>query len=288
MQGLDARLRDTARPDTRRPDTRLPHTRLPDRAEALPAPPRLRARTCGCARRSSARPALVLFCASALLPAACAPPERGDAGAQQSVVDAFRVPEDATHVIDAAASALHIFVFRGGLAARAGHNHVLSAPELEGFAVLPGEDVQDARFALHLRLDELQIDDPALRAQAGGAFGGARSAADIEGTRRNMLGPRGLDAAHDPEVLVRSRAIAGDWPVLVATSEIILHGRAVVVDIPLQVERLGTTLRVTGETALRQSDFGVQPFSVLGGLLAVQDALVVRFDLQLRAVSDPR
>ena len=37
--------------------------------------------------------------------------------------------------------------------------------------------------------------------------------------------------------------------------------------------------RARGEVVIRQSDFGIQPFTVLGGLLAVQDALVVQFDL---------
>ena len=37
--------------------------------------------------------------------------------------------------------------------------------------------------------------------------------------------------------------------------------------------------RARGEVVIRQSDFGIQPFTVLGGLLAVQDALVVQFEL---------
>ena len=37
--------------------------------------------------------------------------------------------------------------------------------------------------------------------------------------------------------------------------------------------------RARGEVVIRQSDFGIQPFTVLGGLLAVKDELVVQFEL---------
>jgi hypothetical protein len=38
-----------------------------------------------------------------------------------------------------------------------------------------------------------------------------------------------------------------------------------------------------GEAVLRQSDFGLTPFSILGGLLAVRDELLVDFSLSAAA-----
>jgi hypothetical protein len=38
-------------------------------------------------------------------------------------------------------------------------------------------------------------------------------------------------------------------------------------------------LLVSGSFVLRQTDFGVQPLSLLGGLLSVQDAVVIEFKL---------
>ncbi|HEX4896572.1 MAG TPA: YceI family protein [Solimonas sp.] len=191
----------------------------------------------------------------------------------------FRGGEGLVYRLDPAQSQVRIYAFRGGAAARAGHNHVLDAPRFEGYVRVPGETVAAASFELRLRLDELRIDDPALRQETGGSFSGERSAADIEGTRRNLLGKRGLAADAHPEVVIRSHRLAGDWPVLVADVEIVLHGQTRILPVLLQVERSPQRLRVRGELVLRQTDFGVQPFSLLGGVLSVQDAVAVRFDL---------
>src|SRR3546814_2829277 len=65
-----------------------------------------------------------------------------------------------------------------------------------------GDDTRTAQFALHFRLDQLQIDDAALRIATGGNFGTPRSKADIDGTQKNML--KSLDAERDPDVVIRS------------------------------------------------------------------------------------
>lgn len=69
------------------------------------------------------------------------------------------------------------------------------APQLDGYVSLPSDSAAQARFDLRLRLDTLTVDDTALCAATGGSFAGERSASDIAGARRNMLGARGPDAA---------------------------------------------------------------------------------------------
>ncbi len=183
------------------------------------------------------------------------------------------------YALDPAQSKVRIYVFRGGRAAKAGHNHVLDAPQFEGYVHLPSDDVAQARFDLRFRLDQLRVDEPTLRAETGGAFAGERSASDIEGTRRNMLGARGLDAERFPVVGLRSVTISGDWPMLAAEVEVTLHGVSRRQLVPLVVSRTEARLAVSGSLALRQTDFGAEPYSLLGGLLAVQDAVAIRFEL---------
>lgn len=184
------------------------------------------------------------------------------------------------YAIDPAASKLRVYVFRGGQAAKNGHNHVLSAPRFEGYLAWPSGDPRQARFELRFPLDALVIDDPALRAETGGSFSGQRSVSDIEGTRRNLLGPKGLDSAQWPFLEVKSLGVEGDWPILVARVEVRLHGVAQEKELMLRVEREPDRLRARGTLVLRQSEFGVVPFSVLGGLLAVQDPVAIEFDLR--------
>lgn len=161
---------------------------------------------------------------------------------------------------------LRILVFRGGTAARLGHNHVLRAGDLR-------VDWPAAGPVLRFRLDALDMDPPALRARLGPAFASAMDDEARAGTRANLL--KALDAAAHPEVVVRTLQQSGEGGQRAVEVEITLHGVTRRQWWAVDVE--GT--RARGEVVVRQSDFGIQPFTVLGGLLAVQDALVVQFGL---------
>lgn len=161
---------------------------------------------------------------------------------------------------------LRVRVFRGGAAARLGHHHVLRAGNLR-------VDWPAAGPVLRFRLDALVIDPPDLRASLGEAFASAVDDDARAGTRANLL--KALDAASHPEVVVRTVQQVGEGGRLAVEAEIELHG--VKRRQWFAVEVAGR--RARGQVVVRQSDFGLQPFTVLGGLLAVQDALVVEFDL---------
>ena len=175
-------------------------------------------------------------------------------------------PAPAPHAADGGADELRILVFRGGTAARLGHNHVLRAGDLR-------VDWPAAGPVLSLRLDALAIDPPALRARLGAAFASAVDDEARAGTRANLL--KALDAAAHPEVVVRTLQQLGEGGSRAVEAEITLHGVTRRQWFAVDVQGR----RARGQVVIRQSDFGIQPFTVLGGLLAVQDALVVQFDL---------
>jgi hypothetical protein len=188
-------------------------------------------------------------------------------------------PGDRVWRLEAARSAIRIHAFRAGRAAALGHNHVLAAPAFVGYALTASGGLAASRFDLAFRLDALSLDDPQHRAAVGGAFAAPLSPEAIAATRTNMLGDNSLQAQLFPWVRVRSLELAGEAPKVAARVAVELHGQTREQWVPLTVTGLPQTLRVQGALVLRQSDFGVRPFSVLGGLLAVQDALVVDFDL---------
>lgn len=181
--------------------------------------------------------------------------------------------------LDPGKSMVRIYVFRGGRAATAGHNHVLSAPRFIGFFFLPATGAANGRFDLAFRLDQLEIDNPAYRSALGSAFSSALSPEDIQGARAHMLGENNLQADLFPLVRVHSLQIIGESPKFAARVQIEMHGQRREMWIPLSVEGLPEHLSVAGSFVLRQTDFGVRPYSVLGGLLAVQDEVVIEFRL---------
>ena len=183
-----------------------------------------------------------------------------------TLVGCGSAPPVAPAEAEAGGSALRVLVFRGGAAARLGHNHVLHAADLL-------VDWPAAGPVLRFRLDALVVDPPALRAGLGDAFASAVSDDDRAGTRANLL--KALDGPTYPEVVVRTLQQVGEGPRRAVEAEISLHGVTRRQWFVAEVD--GS--RARGEVVIRQSDFGIQPFTVLGGLLAVQDALVVQFEL---------
>jgi hypothetical protein len=214
-------------------------------------------------------------------PTPVAPPSPG--AAQTLDVDSYHQlaarGEGQVFRLDPSASQVLIYAFRGGAAAFAGHNHVVAAPDFQGYAFLPAKRMKDARFDLQFALAGLVVDDPALRRATGGGFAGELNENDISGTREHMLGDKGLEAERYPVVTLRSVAVAGELPRLVAEVAITLHGQTRKQLVPLNVQHENDALTVSGALALRQADFGVTPYTVLGGLLSVQDEIAAEFRL---------
>ncbi|MUI15604.1 YceI family protein [Massilia dura] len=164
-----------------------------------------------------------------------------------------------------------VTVRRGGALARLGHDHVVAARRIDGHV-----DPAAGLAALRFRLDEMTVDEAALREEAGLAK--QPSADAIAGTRVNML-TKVLEAGRYPLVEVRARR-TGDAGALQA--DITLHGVTRSFAVPVTIEPAPPGLVARGTLTLKQTDFGITPFSVLGGAMAVQDTLEIRFVLPAR------
>ena len=178
--------------------------------------------------------------------------------------------------IEPARSLAVITVRRGGSLARLGHDHVVASRHVQGL-VAPGE----GRADLYLPLAELSVDEPALRAEAG--LDTQPSNADIAATRANML-DKVLGVQRFPFALIRVSGPAAMTADARLGLEITLHGTARRFDLPVRIAMVNGELKVAGTLEFDQSDFGIVPFSVLGGAIQVQDRLSLRFSLQARRV----
>ncbi len=173
--------------------------------------------------------------------------------------------------IDNSASLITIIVRRGGVLARLGHDHLIAVQDLQGSV-----DLQANRADLQFRLDAMLVDPPALRSAAG--LDRQPSAEAVEGTRRNML-TRVLDAQRYPLVQLHAeRATDGQTLQLSIT----LHGVTRTQTVPVTLRSDAQGLHAEGSLVLRQSDYGITPFSVMGGALAVLDPLELQYRLLAR------
>ncbi len=190
----------------------------------------------------------------------------------------------ARFVIDPAGSTVRVFVYRGGALAALGHNHVLVAHGIIGEFGL-ADDGHAAYGRFMFAVARFSVDDSEERTAAGADFPGAIDPADIQGTRRNLLGPDVLDASAYPQVVVEFAGASGGPDDYVVSATVIVRGVASAVAVPVHVARAADGLAADGEVTLSQLRLGITPFSVMLGALKVEDGVRVRFHLVARRAS---
>jgi polyisoprenoid-binding protein YceI len=180
------------------------------------------------------------------------------------------------YTIDPARSVVTVVVRRAGPLARLGHDHVITSADERGTVWLGAAPAESA-FVLSLPVDRFEVDLPAARAAAGPEFSAPVPDEARAGTRQNLLRPAVLDAEAFPEITLRSSGARGDWPQAVVQVAVSLKGVERIQDVPISVTRDATGVVAHGALTLRQSDFGITPFSVAGGAIQVADVLEVSF-----------
>jgi polyisoprenoid-binding protein YceI len=218
-------------------------------------------------------PLLLLACAP--LDKAPTPPATAavttPAPAAEDPLSALAAAGPALLQIDPQRSLIAVTVRRGGAFARFGHDHVVASHALSGQV-----DLKHFSTDFQFRLDQMTVDEPDLRRIAGLDTQPAADA--IEGTRHNML-VKVLDAEHYPLVRVHAERAAPGQPLQAA---ITLHGVTRTMPLPVSLRASGGALAVDGTLTLRQTEFGLVPYSLMGGALAVQDQLELRFTIVAR------
>ena len=182
----------------------------------------------------------------------------------------YRDASGTVYVIDASRSLLLVHTGRTGRASRFGHDHAIASESLTGFIEInddPGRSRADIAFAVR----ELVVDKQEHRERL--ALDTDPSESDIAGTYTNMLKVL-VPEEHawitlnvrpaEPGVFAVSATVRG------ATSEYL---------VPASVVQQGGRVTVNAELVVSHSDFALEPFSAVGGLLRVADELDVSIEL---------
>jgi polyisoprenoid-binding protein YceI len=185
-------------------------------------------------------------------------------------------PDAVHYTVDAAGSEVRFLVYKAGALAAFGHDHTVDARGFKGDLYLaPKFDASS--FSLNLPVAGFVVDEPASRQTEGPDFAKQPSPGAVQGTTTNMLGPGTLDATHYPEVLIQCVQIGGSADKVEVTVRITLHGVARDLQLPITLTRAGDDLTASGSFDIKQSEFGITPFSAVGGGLQVADTLKVKF-----------
>ncbi len=226
-------------------------------------------------RRAHLFPLLVLAACQSL------PPARETAVLPApAAIGATRPAQAPRFLVDPEASEIRVLVYRAGPLARFGHNHVITG-RVRG-EIRVGAGAAASGFRLEVPVRSFVVDPPAARAEEGVRFAAAVSEPARQATRGNMLGKDVLDAASHPVIAIESLALAGPrWnPTVLA--RVTLHGATRDLRFPAAVVQQDGLLTVVANLQVLQSDFGITPFSALGGGLRVRDGIDIRIRLVAR------
>ena len=182
------------------------------------------------------------------------------------VVIAAATAPAAPSAIDVEHSTIRIHVGKSGLFSAAGHEHWVLAPIAEGTL----EEGPSSSFGFRVESRQMKVEpDKSLSAD---------QQAQVEHTMQTQV----LDSDKYPDIRFRSTSIEPASPnTWLVHGELSLHG---------QTRTISATVRkqenaYVGQCQIKQSDFGIEPVRVAGGMVRVKDELDIQFSVVPASVS---
>jgi polyisoprenoid-binding protein YceI len=159
-----------------------------------------------------------------------------------------------------------------------GHNHVIASHDISG-TVAYSDQRTDTVAEMFVAVESLVVDDDELRDLEGEDFAAHISEKDIEGTRKNMLGHKLLDAANHPIIRIKSTDIRGNLDSLTVTADVTIAGQTNPIIFSANASLSGNQVTVSGDARISHKDLGLKPFSAAFGTLKVRQDMLVRFEV---------
>lgn len=212
-----------------------------------------------------------------LLLTACAPTGSQPAVAttsHTSVGAQSLIPTGVRYIVDKSRSEVRIVTVPDG---KLGHAHVIGGQVLSGQIVVP-QDHHQVWFDLYIGVADLLVDDTEWRRDEG--FDPEMTQRAINGTRDNMLSDKLLDAQQFPQIRIQANSAIGPWWQTDIQALITLVGTTREISVPVAVFETDNGIEIIGRMAILQTDFGIEPYAALGGILRVADKVLIRFRIR--------
>jgi hypothetical protein len=181
------------------------------------------------------------------------------------------VPNGAT-LINTEKSVLTVHVNKVGMLASIGHQHMIASRDISGWL-----DQENNQGYFSFDITKMTVDESGLlRAKK---LPDSLKDSEKEATKQNMI--KMLDAKNYPNVRVLITKF--DSTKSTIHTKIFLKNKMVERDLLVNVTRsaLNKITSISGETNLKLSDFAVEPFSALAGLLSVNNEMIIEWNITL-------
>ena len=170
---------------------------------------------------------------------------------------------------------------REGLAARAGHDLAIEITRWSARVTVP--DAASGGLAAATLTAELDLSSLAVRQGTGGAKPLTdRDRRDIQNSARKILG-QAAHASFASSLVIPAATASGSSPSGAIEGTLTVRGTSR--PLRLQVASPGPG-HVRGSATVRQTDFGITPYSGFLGALKLKDEVAVEFDIRLKEVQN--
>src|SRR5262245_49262279 len=184
----------------------------------------------------------------------------------------------ATFKIDPSRSLLVVQIFRDGVAAKLGHDHVVQATTVSGSVTYDPATPAVSSVAAEVQTATLKVDEAQTRRRFGRE--GQPSTGDVAEIEASMKAEGQLDVARFPTITFASTTITAETPErYLVTGQLTIRGVTRDVQFPATAVMDGNILRTTATLTFMQSAFGYKPYSALFGAIKNRDAVVLHIDL---------
>jgi polyisoprenoid-binding protein YceI len=180
-------------------------------------------------------------------------------------------------LIDRTASRFTVQAFATGLLSSFGHNPTIGIRDFAGEVQFTPETYEAARLHVTLQtadlevLDEMKTDDRKKIEQA---------------MFDDVLQVQQYPTAVYDSTQISVQKLGNDLLLARIVGELTFHGNTQSLPMDARVTDMGAMLRASGEFSLRQSDYGIKPFSFAGGALRLKDELKFKFEIMARKQDD--
>jgi polyisoprenoid-binding protein YceI len=172
--------------------------------------------------------------------------------------------------IVAGESSLTVFVAKDGALARMAHDHNIGVKTISGKVTIQNSNPTASSLEFDADARSLVILDQI----------SAKDKTEITNNMNNSV----LESAKFPKIAFRSTSISnfnqnGNNASFTVNGDLTLHGATKRIAIAVNVAQSGASLRATGQYTLRQTDFGIKPYSAFLGAIKVKNEVVIKFNM---------
>lgn len=184
-------------------------------------------------------------------------------------------PQARSYRIVDAESRFTVFAGKAGFLSGLAHDHTVAVRAFSGSIKVPAGGLSGASLELEIDARSLEVIDEGVS---------DKDRAEIQSEMESKV----LETARFPKIAFKSVSIS-DLKAEGERSRFLLHGdltlkgatRRIAIPVAASIDASG--VRATGEVVIKQTDFGIKPYSKGLGAVRVKDELKLSFDIRARS-----